>query len=173
MPTAISVNDSQRQDAIPKTSKCSTALSTNYTMGTSLKDTRLTTHAKSERVVTQRISKPLKVPNTRHFQTKSAKVLPISTNVRWKPSFKSHKAGIDANVCKVLTEAWQRGFTTKSDFSRELADYVAIAACMGWVTTRIFPPDVWGSTWQITSKGLLALEELYGINTEEDSEEND
>ena len=42
---------------------------------------------------------------------------------------------------------------------------------MGWITTRIFPPDVWGSTWQITSKGLLALEELYGFNTEEDEDE--
>jgi hypothetical protein len=42
---------------------------------------------------------------------------------------------------------------------------------MGWITTRIFPPDVWGSTWQITSKGLMALEELYGINTEEEDTE--
>jgi hypothetical protein len=80
---------------------------------------------------------------------------------------------IEANICQVLKEAWQKGFTTKSDFAREFADYVSIAACMGWVTTRIFPPDVWGSTWQITSKGLLALEELYGISTEEDTTEED
>lgn len=75
---------------------------------------------------------------------------------------------LEANICRVLTEAWQKGFTTKSDFAREFTDYTAIAACMGWITTRIFPPDVWGSTWQITAKGLSALEELYGINTQEE-----
>jgi hypothetical protein len=78
---------------------------------------------------------------------------------------------IEKNICRVLTEAWKRGFTTKSDFAREFADYVAIAASMGWASTRIFPPDVWGSTWQITSKGLKALEELYGIDTAEDEED--
>lgn len=70
-----------------------------------------------------------------------------------------------------MTEAWKQGFTTKSDFAREMADHVAIAACMGWITTRIFPPDVWGSQWNITSKGLLALEELYGIDTNESETE--
>jgi hypothetical protein len=93
-------------------------------------------------------------------------------SLRWKPKT-TDKKPIEANICRVLTAAWKAGFTTKSDFSREFADYVAIASCMGWITTRIFPPDVWGSTWQITSKGLLALEELYGINTEEDETEED
>lgn len=93
--------------------------------------------------------------------------------VKWAPKITSGKGSIDAHISRVLIEAWKTGFTTKSDFARECADYVAIAACMGFVSTRIFPPNVWGSTWQITSKGLLALEELYGINTEEDSEEND
>jgi hypothetical protein len=83
------------------------------------------------------------------------------------------KAGMDRAVCAVLCEAWRTGFTTKSDFGRENADYVAIASCMGWITTRIFPPDVWGSTWNITSKGLLALESIYGVNTEEDPEEEE
>ena len=73
----------------------------------------------------------------------------------------------------MLLEAWKNGFTTKSDFAREFADYVAIAACMGWASTRIFPPDVWGSSWQITAKGLLALEELYGIDTTEEDEEEE
>jgi hypothetical protein len=100
---------------------------------------------------------------------------PSSSNAPSQQSTARVQAGqkpIEKNVCLVLTEAWQKGFTTKSDFSREFADYVAIAACMGWITTRIFPPDVWGSTWQITSKGLLALEDIYGINTEEDTEED-
>ena len=89
----------------------------------------------------------------------------------WKPILKDKKSGIDASVRSVLMEAWQKGFTTKSDFAREFVDYVAITACMGFITTRIFPPDVWGSTWNITSKGLLALESIYGVSTEEDTEE--
>lgn len=92
-------------------------------------------------------------------------------DIKWNPKLPSGRAGMDRAICNVLIEAWQRGFTTKSDFSRENTDYVAIAACMGWITTRIFPPDVWGSTWNITSKGLLALESIYGINTEEDEED--
>ena len=91
----------------------------------------------------------------------------------WKPKFPDKRSGIDAQVCKVLIEAWKKGFTTKSDFARENTDFVAITACMGFITTRIFPPDVWGSTWNITSKGLLALESVYGISTEEDTEEED
>jgi hypothetical protein len=96
---------------------------------------------------------------------------PITTE--WKPKLTDKTKGIDAQVCRVLVEAWKAGFTTKSDFSRECADYVAIAACMGFITTRIFPPDVWGSTWNITSKGLLALESVYGIDTEEEDNEEE
>ena len=83
---------------------------------------------------------------------------------------KPTSSNIEKNIGYTLQEAWSVGFTTKSDFARANADYVAIAACMGWISTRIFPPDVWGSTWQITSKGLRALEELYGINTEEEAD---
>lgn len=98
-----------------------------------------------------------------------------------QPSLKSGRTGqkptkasdpLEKHICHVLIEAWQRGFTVKCDFARDNAEYVAIAACMGWITTRIFPPDVWGSAWQITSKGLLALEELYGIDTNEEDEED-
>lgn len=94
----------------------------------------------------------------------------LKLHPQWKPKDANGKEGLDRLVCHILLEAWQKGFTTKSDFAREFADYVAIAACMGWISTRIFPPDVWGSSWQITSKGLMALEELYGIDTNEDDE---
>lgn len=91
---------------------------------------------------------------------------------KWSPKLPTGHSDMDKRLCKVLIEAWQRGFTTKSDFARENADYVAITACMGFISTRIFPPDVWGSTWQITAKGLLALEEFYGIDTTEEDEED-
>lgn len=94
-------------------------------------------------------------------------------DIKWNPKLPAGRAGMDRAICKVLMESWHRGFTTKSDFARDNTDYVAIAACMGWITTRIFPPDVWGSSWNITSKGLLALESIYGIDTTEEDQEDE
>lgn len=108
-----------------------------------------------------------------YHQNSGGNVKEKEKRVSWKPTTPDKKSNIDAKIRTVLIEAWQRGFTTKSDFARENADYVAIAACMGFTTTRIFPPDVWGSTWNITSKGLLALEAIYGVKTEEDPEEEE
>jgi hypothetical protein len=62
----------------------------------------------------------------------------------------------------VLKEAWTRGFTTKSDFARHHADYVACAASRGWLTTRIDPhEEAYSNVWQITAIGLMALEHKY------------
>jgi len=72
---------------------------------------------------------------------------------------------ISEGVLAVLKGAWRSGFTTKSDFAREHADYVAMAACLGLITTRI-TLDVWGREWQISAKGLHMLESHYGINTD-------
>lgn len=49
--------------------------------------------------------------------------------------------------------------TTKSDFARAWADYLAMAASQGLITTKLYG-DVYGREWQITAKGLTALEEL-------------
>lgn len=81
------------------------------------------------------------------------------------PSTRLAKVGrkpIDANLKTVLHEAWVRGFTTKSDFSREFADFVAMAASMGLITSRVMG-QVFGRGWQITAKGLYALEHEYGV----------
>jgi hypothetical protein len=60
--------------------------------------------------------------------------------------------------------------TTKSDFAREFADYVAMAASMGFISTRV-NSTVYGRQWQITVRGLTALEDHYGIRTDfEESE---
>lgn len=59
--------------------------------------------------------------------------------------------------------------TTKSDFAREYADYIAMAASMGFISTRI-TETVYGRQWQITSRGLVALEDHYGIRDEEEPE---
>jgi len=62
----------------------------------------------------------------------------------------------------VLARAWAAPFTTKSDFARECADLVAMAASDGFITTRI-ATGLYGNQWQITSKGLTHLETLGGF----------
>lgn len=55
-------------------------------------------------------------------------------------------------------KAWREGFTVKSTFAREHAQYVAAAASMQLITTRL-TRDTYGSEWQITSKGLRWINE--------------
>lgn len=71
---------------------------------------------------------------------------------------------------QVLHTIWTYQVTTKSDFAREYADYVAMAASMGFISTRIME-HVYGRQWQVTARGLDVLEHTYGIKTNEENEE--
>jgi hypothetical protein len=53
---------------------------------------------------------------------------------------------------------WRHMVTVKSDFARKHAEYVAMAASLQLITTRI-TSGVFGSEWQVTSKGLRWLNE--------------
>lgn len=53
----------------------------------------------------------------------------------------------------VLKKAWLQGFRTKSNFAREYADEVAVAASLGLISTKI-GKDKFDRTWHITRKGL-------------------
>ena len=79
---------------------------------------------------------------------------------------------IDNFIKQVLHTVWTCQVTTKSDFARENADYIAMAASMGLITTRIMN-EVYGRQWQITADGLYALEAHYGVHTGENDEEKD
>jgi hypothetical protein len=57
---------------------------------------------------------------------------------------------------EVIEKSWRGGFTTRSDFAREHADYIAIAACKGLITTGYLDGE-WGRTWYVTAKGLKYL----------------
>ena len=58
----------------------------------------------------------------------------------------------------VLLEAWSKGFSVKSDFSRARAAEVAAACCLGLITTRLpAATHPFGRTWRITPKGLSLL----------------
>ena len=66
---------------------------------------------------------------------------------------------------------WTQQVTTKSRFAREFADYVAMAASQSLISTRI-GGQVFGQQWQITSRGLYALEHEYGIKIEEHDDDD-
>lgn len=59
-------------------------------------------------------------------------------------------------VDQVLRRAWLQGFRTKSDFARMMADEVAIAASLGFITTKI-GAERFDRSWHITRKGLAFL----------------
>lgn len=61
-------------------------------------------------------------------------------------------------VNTVLKRAWLFGFRTKSNFAREYADEVAIAASLSFITTKI-GKEHFDKTWHITRKGLDYLGE--------------
>lgn len=63
-----------------------------------------------------------------------------------------------SRVQLVLRRAWLEGFRTKSNFAREYADEVAIAASLSLISTKI-GKDKFDRTWHITRKGLDYLGE--------------
>lgn len=71
----------------------------------------------------------------------------------------------EEHLLQILIRARLDAFTTKSDFARDNADYVAMAASQGLISTRVMN-DVFSRHWQITAKGNQVLEEAYGIEDE-------
>lgn len=65
---------------------------------------------------------------------------------------------------RVLERAWKYPFTTKSDFAREEADFVALAASEGYITTKV-AAGLHENVWKITDRGLTHLYRLKGITT--------
>lgn len=65
---------------------------------------------------------------------------------------------MEDEILKVVLEAWNRPFTTRSDFARHNAEIVAVCACSGYITTRI-TADAFGNVWKTTTEGLGLLEE--------------
>lgn len=61
----------------------------------------------------------------------------------------------------VLAKAWYEPFTTKSDFAREHADFVAMCASEGYITTKV-DEDAYGNKWVITQDGIAAYHGLKG-----------
>jgi hypothetical protein len=65
-------------------------------------------------------------------------------------------------LVSVLDQAWQAGFTSRSDLAREHADVVAMATERSLITTRI-GPNVYSNRHLITPQGLTVLWSLRGL----------
>ena len=59
-------------------------------------------------------------------------------------------------LTNVVREAWLRPYSTKSNFAKYEADWIAAAASLGLLTTRVSPNRV-GRTWRVTPRGLSLL----------------
>lgn len=66
---------------------------------------------------------------------------------------------IPTEVHAIVTKAFMQGFSTKSDFARENADWVAMAACLGLISTSV-PNRGFGRTWRVTESGLRMIKEM-------------
>lgn len=73
---------------------------------------------------------------------------------------------INEHLFDVCLEAYKRGFTVQSDFAREHAEFVAMAASMHLITTHV-TNNVFGREWRPTAKGFRFLQEM-GIDDDED-----
>lgn len=73
---------------------------------------------------------------------------------------------INEHLFDVCLEAYKRGFTVQSDFAREHAEFVAMAASMSLITTHVMN-NVFGREWRPTAKGFRFIQEM-GIEEEDD-----
>lgn len=66
---------------------------------------------------------------------------------------------IDNGLVEVIIEAHQRGFSVKCDFARSNADYVAMAASMGLISTRLYG-NIYSREWRPTVDGLAFVDSM-------------
>lgn len=70
-------------------------------------------------------------------------------------------------LTKVLHRAWVQPFSVQSNYARENAAVVAMAASDGFITTRL-AAGVYARTWHITLKGLQHLKVLTGKTNDDE-----
>lgn len=78
----------------------------------------------------------------------------------------------DKRMADVVLTAYRRGFTVKSDYAREQADYIGMAASMGLISTKLYG-NVFSREWRPTVRGLEWLEDNFDIILEDTDDINE
>jgi len=78
----------------------------------------------------------------------------------------------DKRLSDVILEAYRRRFTVQSDYSRSNAEYIAMAASIGLISTRLYG-NVYSREWRPTVKGLLWLEDTFSIHIDPEEDSDD
>lgn len=68
-------------------------------------------------------------------------------------------------MCNTIIEAYRRGFTVQSDYARQHADYVAMAASLGLLSTRLYG-NIYSREWRPTVKGLSFVNQALNLDLE-------
>lgn len=63
------------------------------------------------------------------------------------------------SIYVVLDRAWRRPFTVSSQFARQGAFYIGLAASEDFITTNV-GEDTWGNRWLITERGMETKGEI-------------
>lgn len=66
---------------------------------------------------------------------------------------------MDTGLLEVVQEAHRYGFTCKSDFARRQAAYVAMAASLQLISTKV-TNGIYSLEWRPTVQGLMFLNEM-------------
>lgn len=72
-------------------------------------------------------------------------------------SIKAHT--FEQGLANLLVEAHRHGFSVQSDYARRHADYVAMGASMGLISTHVVA-NIYARDWRPTTAGLLFLQAL-------------
>ena len=67
-------------------------------------------------------------------------------------------ATLGPKLTEVVHTAWLQPYSTKSNFAKYEADWIAVAASMGLITTRI-NHATFGRMWRVTAKGLALIKD--------------
>lgn len=83
---------------------------------------------------------------------------------------KALRSMIDAKLFEVVLEAYKRSFSVQSDYARAMAEHVAMAASLGFISTKVHN-NVYSRDWRPTVKGLTWLSAMDVSVTEDEVEE--
>ena len=89
---------------------------------------------------------------------------PSPQNIPWDELGLTHteitnEIAVMMSVYVVLDRAWRRPFTVSSQFARQGAFFIGLAASEGFITTNV-GEDTWGNRWLITERGMETKGEI-------------